>query len=465
MKVNTIQRWIRYGIAIPLIALYAIMTSNNVALAGDTTIILDNKDIYLFYPSGENDDLPDYYKKMKDFPQTLGASVKQFTEASLSRDGISGTVSVNVGDGKVTVTITSDDPAAAGYATILPKIMSDNAAGQGLSGAKACYDKGKDCWDPDGGKISPWAFYLPLGLGMVNQKAVMLLNYPPSDALCAADYLSNFTMARWESVLKRVGISQAQVEQYESIVDVHPIAAPGSKQSGYIANTTGYFYEKGQPNYDQAMLDILLSPPGLSADRTPPLQVAGSDALKVWAQVIGWKYVKPGTVEILEREGQPSIPWVATNHPDVTSYQRCPGDPGKKKKVETAHMRRGSENEKYTDDALIKDELMDLNAACVLQKFADNPSISKDDAVSECAKIWCTDGADCNVQAVCIQARLDYDFYSEGNCKCEEAATNFCAAWNNNACPQTDKVTSCAEYNKVCGDKPKYQTCKSLAPS
>ncbi len=429
-----------------------------------TTVVLNNNEIYLFYPSGENDDLDDYYKNMKGFPQTLADSVKRFTEESLARDGIQATVAVSVADSQVTIAIDSADPAAAQYQTVLPQIMSDQVAGLGLKGAKACHDQGAACWNPAGAQKaeanhtpSHWAFYLPLGLPMVNQQTVMLLNYPPNDALCATDYLNNFTIDRWNWRLETVGIPTSETPRYETILDGHPIAAPGSGQSGYIRDTTSYFYSKGQPNYNDAMLDTLMRP--LDTSRTVPLQVAGSDARAIFAEMIGKKELDPGDVGLWQRDGKRTIPWVATNHPNVTNYQLCPNDPLKK-----------CDPTYGCSDDLVADELLDLQAICTLKQLAEDPSADPATTMKNCKKVWCTeDNGVCEKRKVCIQARRDYtyrvgDTPDPGMCNCKAAAEAYCGANNNDACGQE---WSCEKYNQqFCPtQKNDYETCYSLAPS
>jgi hypothetical protein len=438
------------------------------ARADSITITLDNANLIHFYPNGQDPLLPGYYKAKTGFPQTLQQSIQQFTTASLSRDGIPVDVAVAVTGGTAQVTLSSTNAAAlkqaAGYVTMLPAFMNAGHAGLGWTGSLNC-QSATGCWDAAPG-VSPWAFYLPLGLPLVNQKAVMLLNYPPSDALCSADYLSNFTMARWTSVLQTVGVSDPVL--YETIVDVHPIAAPGSGQSGCIAKSTPYFYSQTQPNYDQSLLNLVVAPTGRST--AVPLQVAGSDALAVWGSIIGGKPT-PGSVGTFTAPGQPSIPWVATNHPDVTSYQRCPGDakkpssPKDTKAGATSCSSATGGSTGYTDDQLVADELMDLQAACVLKALAANPATTPEAALAQCKTVWCTENnGTCQTQAVCIQARMDYDFTSVGNCKCPQAAAAFCSANANNACPSTTSVSSCASYNTLCTNTPpKYSTCKSLS--
>jgi hypothetical protein len=460
--------------------------------ADSATVVLQDPNLNYFYPSQQNPAIDGFYKQMTGFPATLSDSIQKFTADSLKRDGINN-VSVSVDTGgsatKATITFSGSDSVAvkqaASYAAVLPAFASSGYAGLGLAGAQAC-NGAPGCWNPyptPSYAPQPWAFYLPLGLSMVNQKAVMLLNYPPNDALCSTDYLSNFTMARWDGVLKTVGITDTSL--YETIVDVHPIAAPGSNQSTCIAKTTKYFYDSTKPNYDVAMLNLLLSPPGSSATTTVPLQVAGTDALAIWGSIMGTSTPKPGTVGTYVMPSGKSVPWVATNHPDVTSYQRCPGDPATKsnsssssKTCPSTSSVSSSSSASYTDDELVKDELLDLQAACVLKTLSDKPGTKPEDALAACKKVWCVDDSNpaCQKQAVCVQARMDYDYKSDGHCNCQAAAQAFCAANNNNACPSSNSLTSCEKYNDIScpsssKDKTKsktatsYATCASLSPT
>jgi hypothetical protein len=433
------------------------------AAQADTIRIPLNADASKYYPASDQAGLPDYYKQQPGFPYSMSASIVRFTEASLARDGISNvTVAVDLSSTPPMIILNSSDPQsllrAQGYATTLPSFLDASHAGLGYQGAQKCLNQADPkCWDP-GYKPgnAPWAFYLPLGLPMVNQKAVMLLNYPPSDALCGADYLNNFTMARWNQVLARVGIVDTLL--YQTIVDVHPIAAPGSGQSTYIRNTSAYFVDGSGSNYDVNMLNLLLTTKAPSV--TAPLQVAGSDALTAWGTITGLGTVKPGQVGVYTPKVGPSVPWVATNHPDVTTYQMCPGDTTKTssasastttaKSKELARTASSSSSGGYSDYDLVADELLDLQSACVLQKIAADPTLNPADAQAACKQVWCTDASNpsCNVKAVCIQARLDYDFKSPGNCQCESAAEQFCATYNNQACPSSTSLTSCADFNK-----------------
>lgn len=405
------------------------------------------------YPNAADPTMPAYYHNQDSgpipFPQTLADSIKVYTNESLKNDGITdATTEVTTSGNSATLTITSADPAVSGYGAMIQSML--DAGAKGWQGALDC-QQAQGCWDPHPGN-SPWAFYMPWGLPLVNQDAVILLDYPPSDSLCTSDYLNNFTMIRWGEVLKSVGIQNPAL--YETIVDAHPIAAPGSGQSDYIPNTTQYF--AGPDGFDIDMLNAVTVPPSTAgAATTLPVMVSGSPARKVWAQLIGQSYVDVGEVgnSTLPGATKPT-PWIGANHPTVTTYQCCPGD-------------TTCWSDKYgKSDKLVENEVTDLVTACTLQEMVTKPGITIEKAQEACQSVWSTSGPAQFQQAICVRARLDYNYKSDGHCNCQQAAEAFCAANANNACPASGAegdYGSCKAYNdKYCpgGSFPKYPRCE-----
>ncbi len=382
------------------------------------------------YPNKQNSEMwPPPYDSSEHYAD-VDTSIKWFTEQSLSRDGIPYS-SVAVDSGTVTISGTTAD--AQGYAIVHPAFVDTKHAVQGLNGINKCRATA-GCWDPHPGD-DPWAFFLPLGLPLVQQQAVLFLNYPPSDSLEYADYLDNFTMKRWSEVLESVGITTPYL--YETIVDAHPIAAPGSGQSGYMPDTTEYFNSDGN-DYIKPMLALLTDPPASSGASTLPVMVLGTPAKKEWGTIIG-KEVETLDVgaDTLPGADKPTA-WVAANHPDVTTYQCCPNDP------DTEHCCSESYGCSYD---LVPDEIIDLTAACIIQELAQSPQTTPPDAKTQCQNEWSINPSEANKQTICVRAKLDYDFTTEGQCKCQEAAEAFCKAYNNNPCP--DGVFTCT-YSSLC---------------
>ena len=86
--------------------------------------------------------------------------------------------------------------------------------------------------DPSDGKCK-WNLFLPLGLNNIGQRGILLMHYPPWQVLQQATFMEVMTMHRWNTVLQAAGVPKEQVSFYRTIVDVNPIAAPGSGQSEY----------------------------------------------------------------------------------------------------------------------------------------------------------------------------------------------------------------------------------------
>jgi hypothetical protein len=117
--------------------------------------------------------------------------------------------------------------------------------------------------------------------------------------------------------------------------------------------------------------------------------------------------------------------WVASIHPDVTTYQCCPGDP----------------SPECCDDSdcsydLVPDEEIDLQAACIVQGLSLDPDADPQAIKSRCANLWSTDPPPANQATICVRAKLDYDYTASGQCQSESDAQAFCAAYGNNACPE-----------------------------
>ncbi len=417
--------------------------------AADTTYQLTNPQLIHLFPNAADPAMPSFYANQAGFPQTLAQSIQLYTQQSLANDGINySSVNVTVSGNTANVTIAGSDPRASSYAAMMAGLVA--AGTPGWNGTLACQAV-SGCWGNPVSGGQPWAFYLPLGLPMVNQVAVTFLDYPPNASLCTSNYLSNFTTARWNAVMTTAGVTNPVL--YEAIVDAHPIAAPGSGQGTYVDATTSYF--GGNQGYDNTLLGVLTNPPtNTSATSTLPVLVLGTPARGVWGQLINYQNSQTIPVPV-NAAGTATLPgqkkftkWVAGNHPDVTTYQCCPGDPTKSCK--------GS----YS---LVADEIIDLTVACTIKALADNPDADPVAAQATCSTNW---NSAAQKHAVCAQARLDYDFMSSGMpCKCQAAADKFCSDNADNACATDSNGVpkSCSAYAALCNSTspattpPKYQ--------
>ncbi|MCA9569030.1 MAG: hypothetical protein KC656_14370, partial [Myxococcales bacterium] len=381
---------------------------------------------------------------------TLDGMIELFTTSPLVADQFTGiTVASNSAAGTVSITATGCN--LADYATQLPAFLA--AGVTGLNGWKACTADGGACAgktvahpctnDPSQTCV-PWVFFLPLGQPLVNHEGVMLLNYPPDDALCAADYQNNFTMNRWRQVL---AWAVDPPVLWANIVDIHPIAASGSNESSGIDAAGPYFTD-----YWQQMLRVVADPPNLATRSaykglaTLPVMPSGGPSHQAWSVFIE-QPVSTGDMGKLDGKltGGRTTAWVATNHPDVASYNCCPGDTSEACCDGTwtgTTCEPNSSGYQWSWD-LHPDEVSDFTGACYFENTSANPTAPLGDFALTCARgiLW-------GEATICVQGRQDYTFQeATAHCNCKEAAEAFCASNGFSLCPSETSLTPCSAEN------------------
>ncbi|MBY0242850.1 MAG: hypothetical protein K2X55_26410 [Burkholderiaceae bacterium] len=355
-------------------------------------------------------------------PSTTEATIACYLTESLKRDKIpfnSVNVVLNSAGSAYTVSIDSADPRAAQYQAAQTTFLDQNHAGQALNGVTAC-EADSSCWqvqpqDPKGCP-GPWQFWLPLGLPMVSQKAVMMLHYPPYTSFQAYDYLNNATLNRWERLLTSVGVPADQVNLYEAIVDVMPIAAPGSGETACLtpAMSETYFGNaSANRNYIAPMLTLLANPPVNAGKRgTAPVLVFGSEPRQVWAsmnKLASFNVLDVGTVT-LPGATKPTA-YIGANHPIAAVYDTCTSTPN-----------------------IVQMEIQDLTTACFAEAMSADPGADPIKVKNTCYALQSL-----NQPAICINAMMDM---SKKPYWTWAQAKTWCDANNNNPCPPPPAATS-----------------------
>ncbi len=203
---------------------------------------------------------------------------------------------------------------AEAFAAMHRTLLDADHCGLGLRGAEVC--RHTPAWNPMAsypvnGSDGPceWIPYLPLGMPIVNHRAVILMHYPPIVAYRKADYLNNMTLRRWAQLLSCAGVQSTSL--YCSILDVNPIAAPGSGQSEYAndyfpISLTSLFFDNDIEGltYVRSMLELMLNPPwNRDSPCTLPLLVCGSPLYD--PQAVGWFRVRYKDVLLKDNRGIP----------------------------------------------------------------------------------------------------------------------------------------------------------------
>ena len=398
------------------------------AIGGSTALVAQTSYQYTLPSSPDAPDviyptvkwLPEPYQKYYQ-EDSLADTIKLFTSSSLENEEIDFTnvnVTCSSDDKKCVVTIETDDDRAKYYADVHPKFLLNYM--QALQGISKCMAT-TGCWNNSNPhEDEPWAFFPQFGLPMALQRSVLLLNYPPTTALTEKNYLNTFTIGRWSRVLTVAGIGNPTL--FEAIVDIRPIAAPGSGTSQYLPDAQTYFNDKTGSTggyYITPQLNLMLDPPA-NADnaQTLPVVVLGGPARAEWKAITGLddSVLDTGTVQL--PSAVKKTPYILGNHPDVTTYQCCSGD---------------SSSKCANDNHLIEFEEIDLQVACWVSSISNNPNLDPSQALASCKEEWVTARTPENDEIFCALARTDSNECFGKNLSWE-AAIEYCNQHGNNPC-------------------------------
>ncbi len=395
--------------------------------------------------------------------QTYEDVIAHFTKSSLAQDGIQivqGSLKVVKGAGGSGYTVSFEPQPkfaaqAQQFARMHVKALDEMHAGLALAGIDAC--QRTPAWNPMAGfpvngtdGESKWFVCLPLGMPMANHRAVTLLHYPPLVAYKTADYLHNNTLNRWQQLLACVGM--AQPERYHAILDVNPIAAPGSGESEYQndylpINLTSLFFDNDGLGliYVRSMLELMLNPPYTQDDPyTLPLLVCGSPLYD--PQAPGWFRTRYKDCLPPDNHGSPKVDVLQAGLVRI-----FPNSPKQTPYMIANHMIAAGVTGRCTGDAtnlpnIQKYEAQDLVAATFLSLYAENKNIAPADALHQACERWfgAPDGngapnppSDEDRLAICALAQMDLCFdrsrkapkysFEEAKVRCrEKGGTDYC---------------------------------------
>lgn len=225
------------------------------------------------------------------------------------------------------------------YASRLPQFLSNgwDALTEVVPMLKAT---GK--WDPcpDGPTppYHPWRFFLPHGMAMLNQKALLFFHYPPIRLLDVnQDYLDDPVPVRLEELLCANGVSSGNANTlaagdimlFNTVMDATPIGAEddqGSKKPtdpnaaacdascfdpAYGLIPIQYFHD-----YQKAMVSLLLNP-SQTPGYTVPIVVYGSHPVQTFNAIYGTSLKNYAPTVVSDIIPGKKTPVLASSHPYV----------------------------------------------------------------------------------------------------------------------------------------------------
>jgi len=285
-------------------------------------------------------------------PMSLEQTVEHYLTQSLQRDGYSrAKVSVKADHEQV---IAHFSGVPDGYGQPLTTLL--NTADLAYQGASKLNSDGK--WQFN------WYLFLPLGMALENRKSIELLHFPPDYSLTHfQDYLESSTTDRWATLLTANGIPAAQTPEYQTIIDIAPIAAPATAGQD-LEGVYGYFTE-----YQTRMVKEL----SLHPDGSLPMVAFGAPVRSWIKQQYGQTVAVLGLAQISPTEDS-KVAVLGANHPSYIWYAANPDT--------------YDGNEQKADEAGLKVMAQDLSAACWQAGMGQKPASDPNVQLKGCMNTW-----------------------------------------------------------------------------
>ena len=277
--------------------------------------------------------------------KSLAETIEHWFGMTLDRDGLTdqGTAaSVRITDDGYFLDITGPSELTAsleGYATRLPDFLDNGeTAFSTIVPQLQAENKWDQCPDKSNANYHPWRPFLPHGMAMLNQKALLFFHYPPIRLLDVnQDYLDDPVPVRCEELLAANGVTSTSPDNlasgdimlFNTVMDATPIGAEddqGSKSSAQCdadgCPATAYDPIFGLipiqyfHDYQRAMVSLLLNPSPAQPGYTVPIVVYGNHPLQTFNALYGTKMTNyaPTVVEIITGMKTPVL---ASSHPYV----------------------------------------------------------------------------------------------------------------------------------------------------
>lgn len=262
------------------------------------------------------------YPNLPDSDESLQQTVLHWIGQSLERDQLKGQgadAAIRVEGTQMLLDLEGPEPltdALERFAGRLAQLLQD---GEAALNTVIPQLKREGRWDPD--HTGQWRFFLPLGLPLINQRSIQFFHYPPIRLLDPMrDYLDDPVPVRWEGLLEANGVAgRDEARLYETVVDATPIAAPDDQGSSKSPNGDpewGLMPIQYFPDYQRALVRLLLNPSTDHPGYTVPLVVCGSHPRQIFSELFleGRKLGINGT-DVAEILPGLKTPVVGTNHP------------------------------------------------------------------------------------------------------------------------------------------------------
>ena len=394
------------------------VTVNSICNAGEILV-----------PLGAADNVAELYSNTP--KEDLAKTILHWFEQTLDRDGFKAL-------GAQARVTTADDEyylCVSGPAEMFPQLQAYKVRlrqfllnGWRALGTVAELEQEKR-WDPE--QTGNWRFFLPLGLPMINQRALQFFHYPPIRLLTNRDYLHDPVPKRWEQLLEANGVAAKDVALYETVLDGAPIGAPDD--AGPLIPIDAFAL------YQNSQLRLLLRSDPTDSAFTIPVVVYGVPAMYVLEKQyhINLDILVPQLAED-EKPKKAFVPGKKTavlgaNHP-YHFFAQAQIDPVHNKWIGSGQLGPGCGGAEIL-------MVQDLIAACWQVGMASDPSKDPGTQLNDCTNRWTQPS---RKEEICALVQHQGSLELEGPedpkfdfSKSLEQAQAFCKANNNDPCAGT----------------------------
>lgn len=281
-------------------------------------------------------------------PDTLFQVVEHWIGLSLLRDGMAPAASCSVqlgAMGEVSLTVQGPSTMQPQIDLFLSRLHQFHAIGYDalnnvVPGLKSA-GKWDPCPNPTPPVYHPWTFFLPHGMALVNQKAVLFFHYPPIRLLrFNQDYLDDPVPVRCEEMLAANGVTgftigkppTGDIMLYNTVMDATPIGAEDNQGSKVPADpgpagtpcpasaydpVYGLIPIQSFPAYQRAMTSLLLNDSPTKPGYTTPVIVYGAHPLQEFNTIYGTSVKNYAPIISNRIVPGKQTPVLASSHPYV----------------------------------------------------------------------------------------------------------------------------------------------------
>lgn len=241
-----------------------------------------------------------------------------------------------------------------------------------------------ELWDPN---KKDWRFLLPLGMPLMNMKAIQFFHFPTLRLLCnERDALNDPVPKRVEDFLELNGVDAEDTEQYMMMANSIPVAGPDDE--GALVDDLVDKFRADFEQYDTDLINMLLKTAQNDSQQTLPIITWGKTTMEMFNNVFKTSLSYPNSVDTATIFEEKDTPVLSMAHPFSFFYKVQ-----KEPEADSGITYPGTGVYQLTNDSsygfnqAIEQNRRDIIGACWIETITAKPMSAKE-AYSIAEKTW-----------------------------------------------------------------------------